>query len=118
MVGLNGVNIAIGYSLAAYTGMGFFYVKDAQTQWRAPLGIALFFPILMVAMLPFIPESPRYLLMKGKVEEAREIVMKLHAVPSDPNSEFARGEFYQMQKQIEFDRTLSVTWVSTLSHLF
>jgi Sugar (and other) transporter len=72
----------------------------------------------MVAMLPFIPESPRYLLMKGKVEEARQIVMKLHAVPSDPDSEFARGEFYQMQKQIEFDRTLSVTWVSTLSHLF
>ncbi|EXJ74794.1 uncharacterized protein A1O5_01490 [Cladophialophora psammophila CBS 110553] len=106
-VGLNGVNIAVGYSLAAYTGMGFFYVKEAQAQWRGPLGIALFFPIVMVAMLPFIPESPRYLLMKGRVEEAEKIVLRLHVIPGDEDQEFARGEFYQMQKQAEFDRTLS-----------
>ncbi|KIW82130.1 hypothetical protein AYO21_04273 [Fonsecaea monophora] len=109
-VGLNGVNIAIGYAIAAYTGMGFFYVKEPQAQWRGPLGIALFFPLLMLAMLPFVPESPRYLLMKGREEEAEKIVLRLHAIPGDEDQEFARGEFYQMRKQAEFDRTLSVSW--------
>lgn len=91
--------------------MAFFYAKDPVAQWRGPLGIALIWPIMMLCILPFIPESPRYLLMRGKVEEAREIVLRLHNIPGDADQEFARGEFYQMQKQAEFDRTLSCTYV-------
>jgi hypothetical protein len=41
MVGMNGVNIALGYGLASYFGLAFFYSKDPVAQWRAPLGIAL-----------------------------------------------------------------------------
>jgi hypothetical protein len=50
--------------------------------------------------------------MKGRVEEAREIVMRLHSVKGDPEYEFARSEFYQMVKQTEVDRTLDPGWVA------
>jgi hypothetical protein len=60
----------------------------------------------------FETESPRYLLMKGKVEEARAVVFKLHTIKGDPDQEFARGEFYQMSKQAELDRTYEPGWVS------
>lgn len=92
-------------------GMAFYYAKDPVAQWRSPLGIALIWPIMMLAILPFVPESPRFLLMKGRVDEARDIVMRLHAIPGDEDQEFARGEFYQMQKQADFDRTQSVSYV-------
>ncbi|KAF2096436.1 MFS general substrate transporter [Rhizodiscina lignyota] len=109
-VGMNGVNIALGYALASYMGMAFFYAKDPVAQWRGPLGIALVWPFMMLAILPFIPESPRFLLMQGKVDQAHDVVLKLHSIPNDPDQEFARGEFYQMQKQAELDRTLHVSW--------
>jgi MFS family permease len=109
-VGMNGVMIAIGYSLASYMGLAFFYSTNVSAQWRGPLGLALIWPILMLAIICFVPESPRWLLMKGRTEEAWKVVSDLHADPTDPDQENARGEFYQMQKQTEMDRTLNPSW--------
>ena len=111
-MGMNGVNIALGYGLASYMGMAFYYAPYGQAQWRGPLGIALLWPFMMllVISLPFVPESPRFLLMRNRIEEAREVTMKLHSIRGDPDNEFARSEFYQMQKQAEFDRTLNPSW--------
>ena len=109
-VGMNAMGISFGYVLASYMGLAFYFAKSPAAQWRAPLGLALIFPVSILFLLPFVPESPRWLLMVGRVEEASEIVMKLHHVEGDPDQEFARGEFYQMQKQTEFDMSLKPTW--------
>ncbi len=116
MVGLNGINIALGYGLASYMGLAFFYQTDPVSQWRTPLGIALIWPVLMILVCYIAPESPRFLLMKGRVEEAKAITLKLHHMKDDPDDEFARGEFYQMAKQAEIDRTLDPGWVSEVYH--
>lgn len=86
-------------------GMAFYYAPYGQAQWRGPLGIALLFPVMMLIIisLPMVPESPRFLLMRGRVEEAREVTLKLHSVKSDPDQAFARAEFYQMEKQVGCD---------------
>jgi len=93
-------------------GMAFYYTPLGAAQWRSPLGIALLWPVLMIAICFFVPESPRFLLMKGEVDKAREITFRIHKTPDDPDQEFARGEFYQMQKQVELDRTLDPGWVN------
>jgi len=112
MVGLNGINIALGYALASCMGMAFFFASNPATKWRGPLGMALVWPFMMLFVTLLIPESPRFLLMKGRVEEARAIVYRLHALKNDPDSEFAHAEFYQMQKQTELDRTLEPGWLA------
>jgi len=109
-VGMNGVLIAVGYSLASYAGLGFFFAKDSATQWRGPLGLALIFPVVMLIVIFFVPESPRWLLMQGRSEEAWKVVSELHADPSDPDDTYSRSEFYQMEKQTAVDRTLNPTW--------
>lgn len=111
MVGLNGINIALGYGLASYMGLAFFYTNDPVSQWRTPLGIALVWPVIMLLVCALVPESPRYLLMKGRIEEAKAITFKLHKLKSDPDNEFAKFEFYQMSKQAEVDRELDPGWL-------
>ena len=111
MVGLCGVMVGVGYMLANFMGLAFFYSTDPVLQWRAPLGISLVFPVVLLCSMPFLPESPRYLLMSNQPEKAWNIISKLHAVKSDPDQEFARGEFYQMKKQIELERTLPSSWL-------
>lgn len=110
-VGQNGMGITIGYSLASYMGLAFYYAKAPAAQWRGPLGLALIFPIAEVIFVYFFaPESPRYLLMKGRIEEARDITLSIHHVAGDEDQEYARSEFYQMQKQAEFDKALEPTY--------
>lgn len=49
--------------------------------------------------------------MKGRIEDARKVVFKLHARKDDPDNAFARSEFYQMTKQAEIDRELEPGWM-------
>lgn len=59
MVGLNGITIALGYALASYMGLAFYYADDPVSQWRTPLGIALVWPVMMIGVCFLVPESPR-----------------------------------------------------------
>ena len=109
-VGLNGVLLTLGYAIASYMGLAFFFVKDGSASWRAPLGIALIWPLLILCVLPLIPESPRWLLMNDRPEEAWIVVKNLHGGKTEANEAYARGEFYQMQQQTQRDVTLNPTW--------
>lgn len=109
-VGMTGVCLGLGYATANYFGLAFYYDSNTTIGWRAPLGLQLLFPALILVLLPFLPESPRYLLMMDKKEEAWAVIEKLHKDPRDPDDEFARGEFYQMAQQAAFDRTTVSTW--------
>lgn len=109
-VGMTGTMIGLGYATANYFGLAFFYNHNKTIGWRAPLGLANVFPIIVLGMLPFIPESPRYLLMADKTEEAWKVIEKLHKDPNDPDDGFARSEFYQMQQQTNYDKTLESGW--------
>ncbi|KAF6228525.1 hypothetical protein HO133_008255 [Letharia lupina] len=42
-------------------------------------------------------------LMKGRNDEAFQVIQRLHAQPDDPDDTFARKEFYQMTQQFALD---------------
>ena len=48
--------------------------------------------------------------MQGRDEQAEKILYRLHSDASDPEHEFARAEFYQIQKQLHIDKTLGNSW--------
>jgi MFS family permease len=52
---------------------------DNSWSWRIPSLIQGVAPCFLIAMLPFMPESPRWLLAKGKAEEARQVLAEYHA---------------------------------------
>lgn len=101
---MNGFNIGLGNAMASYVGLGFFFTSNPTTQWRGPLGLALVFPALMLILVYFLPESPRWLLLNGRSDEAQKIVMAMHSVSGDEDNEYAQSEFYQMREQAKHDR--------------
>lgn len=101
--------------MQAYVGVGFYYYKTtSNSQWRAPLAIGVVPTVVVLCALPFLPESPRWLLSKGRTEEALAIIKKLHSNPHDPDDEYAIAEFFQMKKQNEIDMSLDSSWLSIL----
>lgn len=51
--------------------------------WRIPSYLMGFYPLLNILFLPFVPESPRWLVAAGRVEEARAIICKAHTNGDD-----------------------------------
>ena len=113
LVDLHALFFLIGYNLAAYMGLGFYFVPG-QNQWRGPMGIQMVVPTIVLCGIYWMPESPRYLLSKGRTEEAWQITQHLHSDQDDPSKEFAKREFYQMRKQIEFDSRLPSSYLAIL----
>ena len=92
-------------------GLAFSYTKDASVQWRTPLGLSLVPSSVLLVAVWFTPESPRYLLLKDQPERAWTVVSSLHQDPTDDNEAFVKEEFFQMRKQLEFDRSLDASWL-------
>lgn len=107
LVGQHGTWICAGDAIAGWIGVGTYYSSDKSFQWRFPIAMQCFFPLLLLVCSPWVPESPRWLLLQGRKSSAWEIVAKLHSnTKSDPDGVYAREEFHQMAKQVEMDSEL------------
>jgi MFS family permease len=115
LANIHAIMVNIGYLVSAYVGVGFFYYQGGSgKQWRAPLALSCLAPLINLAIIPFVPESPRFLLTKGRSEEAWAIVRDLHFSNDDPSHDYAKKEFYQIQKQLQLDGSLNSSWKEML----
>lgn len=101
--------IGLGVAISSYIGMGFYFVDNSVASWRAPMGIPLFAPLLLLCAIPFLPESPRFLLLQEKPEAARRIFNQLNET-SSTNTAMLDEEFSQMQQQAAYDRVMDSSW--------
>jgi len=63
------LSTGVAYAAAKLTG---------EVAWRMPLGLQLLPPTIILCGIWFIPESPRWLCLKGRYEEAAEVLTKYH----------------------------------------
>lgn len=81
---LDGCFISLGYLLEAWINLGFFEIKsNLALQWRIPLAIPTVISMIVMAAVWFIPESPRWLVNKGRSEEARASLSAFKRLPLD-----------------------------------
>lgn len=90
LLDINPIFTNIGYTSASWIGVGFFFYKNGDS-WRGPIAIGCLPCILSLISIYFVPESPRYLVLKDKAGEAWEVVRNLHITDGDDS--FARREF-------------------------
>lgn len=93
LVSLYQFNIALGEVLGYAVSAMFLRVHG---NWRYILGSSLVFSTVMLIGMLFLPESPRYLMHKGRVLDAYCVWKRIRGV-SDPE---ARREFFVMQASV------------------
>lgn len=116
LVNVHAISLVFGYFTQGWIGYAFYFWKDGgiNNTWRVPIVFQCVWPLALLIGLYWVPESPRWLILRGREEEARQILMKLHDDGVDENHTFARAEYIQIQKQIALDRTLDSSWM----HIF
>lgn len=116
LVDLHAVFLIIGYTVQGWVGFGFYFWKEGgNNTWRVPLALQCVWPLLLLCGLYWVPESPRWLIMNDRRDEAKAILQRLHSSAKDgTDDEYALAEFYQIEKQVVIDRTLGSSW----AHMF
>jgi len=99
----------IGAIVAAGTTLGTFQMKT-NWGWRIPSLLQVLPSAMQVVFCFWLPESPRWLIDKGRGEEAYAILAKYHA-EGNHESELVKAEYVQIEKTLELEReTAKVGW--------
>ncbi|KAJ7694414.1 hexose transporter [Mycena rosella] len=97
----------IGSIVAAGVTLGTFSMSS-NWGWRIPSLLQISPSILQITFVTFLPESPRWLISKGRGAEAMEILVKYHG-EGDVDSEFVKAEYAQIEKTLELERETNQT---------
>lgn len=75
--------ITIGILVAYLSNLGFSYMES----WRAMFGVLMLPAALMSLGVLMLPDSPRWLAVKGRDDEARRVLERLRATPEEVSQE-------------------------------
>ncbi|KAL3450246.1 general substrate transporter [Aspergillus insuetus] len=69
--------LVFGFVVANWLNFAFTYIPNEPVAWRFPLAFQSVLAILTLAIVPFMVESPRWLCLRGRDEEARDVLSRL-----------------------------------------
>ncbi|KAF9010057.1 general substrate transporter [Cyathus striatus] len=101
-----------GAIIAAWTTFGTFKIESTWS-WRIPSAIQALPSVIQVCLIWFAPESPRWLVSKGRDAQALQTLAYYHADGNDQDP-LVQYEFNEIKAAIDFDRTVAanVGWKS------
>ncbi|QPG77121.1 hypothetical protein FOA43_004525 [Brettanomyces nanus] len=97
----------LGATIASWVSYGTRNIHN-DWSWRAVTVIQGLFPLLQSLLIPFlVAESPRYLISKGKFDQAKSVLREYHA-GNDPEGE-ALVDYEMMEIQLAIDQEREVS---------
>ncbi|KAJ6019043.1 hypothetical protein N7522_001110 [Penicillium canescens] len=109
MVGFFGACFQVG-SLTMLGAMIGLSTLPGNLCWRIPLILEALFPaIVCLGIYLITPESPRYYVMRGNRQKAKEIIAKYHTTSTDVNEPIVEIVVRQIEESLESDRDRSGT---------
>lgn len=97
MVMIEGALITCGIMISYWIDLGFSFAPGSVA-WRFPLAFQVFFCIIILVFIPFLPESPRWLVLKGREDEAREVIAALE--DTDVTDHVVESQFLAMKETV------------------
>jgi len=100
--------VSIG-SLAAAVVSNALHNNLTKHSYQIQLAILYAVPLFLFVVVPFIPESPRWCVVQGKVEQARNCLQRLR--PAASTSESLDAEILTIQEAVDLERKIASTVV-------
>lgn len=74
------------------------WIGENEVSWRFPLAFQIVFALVIFATILNLPESPRWLVMQGRDDEAIEVLEALNE--KDRDDPFIRNEFESVKTTV------------------
>ena len=98
--------IALGHPLSTFMGLASSQADPSSFAWRWPIAFQGFFLIIILCVLPFLPESPRWLVHHDRVEEATEVFARLDGKGATMNDDKVIRERDMVVASVQKEREL------------
>ncbi|KAJ5616241.1 hypothetical protein N7537_001355 [Penicillium hordei] len=112
LVGHHAIFLVFGYMLSGWVGYACYYATGPLSGfgWRFPLALQCLPALVLLLGSPWLPRSPRWLISKGKFDEAQHVLQRLRQSPDDPDNLAAKEEFFQTKEQIRLEAERLATY--------
>ncbi|KAH7141285.1 general substrate transporter [Dactylonectria estremocensis] len=104
IVGAYQFAITIGLLLAAVVNNA-TQARDDTGSYRIPIAVQFAFAIILIGGMLVLPETPRYLVMQDRVEEAAKSLAKLRRLPPDHTS--IVEELSEIKANHDYERSMT-----------
>lgn len=107
IIGIQNSTGSLGQIMAAWITYGTSFMVSSWS-WRLPSLLQAVSSVFQLVMMFFTPESPRWLVHRGRREEAYRILAKYHA-EGDETSRLLQFEMAEIEAAIEAERVQALT---------
>jgi MFS family permease len=104
------LNIA-GFSLSNWVTYGFSFTSGGLS-WRFPLAFQFIFIFILFGTVPWLPESPRWLIAHEQEDEAFQIMADLE--DKDVDDPFILTQHKEIVFAVDYERNHGVGWMDLL----
>ena len=102
------LNIA-GFSLSNWMTYGFSF-KQGSVAWRFPIAFQLLFSFVLLSTVPWLPESPRWLLAHGYTEEGVNVLVALEGSDATPKDDIIINQRDAILEAVRIERETAPSW--------
>ncbi|CAG8934666.1 unnamed protein product [Penicillium salamii] len=102
----------LGQVLSQWLNYAMTFLAASDVSWRFPLALQIVFAVMVMILVPFLPDSPRWLITRGHNLEAYEVMRKLDGSAS--SEENTRAAFEEIQRSVQHEMSFGKVSISSL----